>query len=191
MPDPAPLKQARLFIGLWPEPSVREALAREAGRLHGILGGRMTRPGTIHLTLAFIGDLDRTRIPQLVSALAGVRSPRFDILFDRARCWHHNRIGFVAPSVTPSEVLELVTQLEAVLDGLAIPFDRRPYQAHITLVRKADCPKGIPAQGRDSISPEWGDLLPIKWSAENFVLVESVLSSSGADYRIVERFPLS
>jgi 2'-5' RNA ligase len=190
MPDSEDLKPARLFVGLWPTAAVRERLAAEARRLHKALGGRQTRPGTIHLTLVFIGDLERTRLPELVAALTEVRQSRFEIVFDQARCWAHNRIAYLAPAQPPNTLFDLVAELESVLARLAVPFDRRPYKAHITLIRKANCQKGIPALGRDSVSPEWGGFAPIRWSAEDFVLVESVLSPDGADYRIVERFPL-
>jgi 2'-5' RNA ligase len=151
----------------------------------------MTRPETLHLTLVFIGDLARERLPELVAALAEIRVSQFVALFDRAHCWRHNRIGFLASTTPPEPLLELVSQIESALDRLAIPFDRRPYKPHVTLIRKAACEKGIPAQNRDSASPEWAHIAPISWSAEDFVLVESALTSAGPAYCTVERFPLS
>lgn len=190
MPDSEGLKPARLFIGLWPAASVRQRLAEEGRRLHKALGGKQTHPDTIHLTLVFIGDLARDRLPELTDALAGIRTEGFELAFDLARCWSRNGIGFVAPAQPPEALFKLVAELESAVGRLGITFDRRPYKPHITLIRKADCPKGIPAQGRDSASPGWGDIVPIRWSAKTFELVESELSSAGAAYRIVERFPL-
>lgn len=191
MPDPGKLTTARLFVGLWPPDEVRGQLLKVGKQMHAALAGRLTRAETIHLTLAFIGNLDRARVPELVDGLAGIRMPGFELLFDQARCWNHNKIGYLSPSTSPQALFDLVCELEAALDRLSVPFDRRPYKPHITLIRKAECPKRIPAEGRDSVSPGWGDFVPIRWSAEDFVLVESVLSSSGAAYRVVARIPLS
>ncbi len=191
MSDPEALKPARLFIGLWPGPPLRKRLAEEGRRLHTVLGGRLTRAETIHLTLVFIGNLERALIPGLMSELDSLRQVRFEIVFDQARCWSHNRIGYLSPSHAPEAMFRLVSELESALGRLAIPFDRRPYKPHVTLIRKANCPKGNPAQGRVPVSPEWGDVEPITWSADAFVLVESLLTSSGAAYRIIGRFSLS
>lgn len=191
MPDRDGLKTSRVFLALWPDDSVRNRLAAQGRRLHKSLTGKLTRPETIHLTLAFIGPLAVDRQKSLCEALLSVSVPRFEVVFDRAECWSHNRIGFVAPTEIPSNLFDLVGGLEKTLDKLGITYDRRPYKPHITLIRKANCPKKNPAGGRVPVSPEWGDFAPIKWSADNFVLVESVLSAEGSNYRLVERFALS
>lgn len=189
MPDPADLKPARLFFALWPDEAVRTRLAEEAGRLHEGLAGRITRTETVHLTLVFIGDLARDRIPGLIERLDAVDAAAFTIDFDRADCWEHNRIAFLTASRPPDALYGLVAQLEQALADLAIPFDRRPYKPHITLLRKARCPNRNPAAGRVSESPEWGDFEPITWSAEGFVLVESVSTPEGIRYDVLRSFP--
>lgn len=190
MPDPGPLKPARLFLALWPEAPVQQRLAEETRRLHKALGGKPTRPETVHLTLVFIGDLARDRIPALQERLAHIQAAAFRVEFDRADCWRHNRIAFLAPSRPPESLLDLVATLEMSLGELAIPFDRRPYAPHITLLRKALCPKENPAGGRVSDTPEWGDFRPIVWSAGNFVLVESVPTPTGVRYDLLGRYAL-
>lgn len=190
MPDRAELKPARVFLALWPEALIRDRLAETGQRLHKFMPGRLTRPETIHLTLVFIGDLGRDRIPELIDKLGKVEAPSFRIDFDRADCWRHNRVAYLAPSRPPEALFRLVAGLESVLDDLAIPFDRRSYQPHVTLVRKAACPKANPAVGRVSDSPEWGDIRPIMWSAGCFVLVESVPIPVGVRYDKLGSFSL-
>jgi 2'-5' RNA ligase len=191
MPDREGLNPARIFLALWPDPAVRKLLEEEGRRLHGRLSGRLSRPETLHLTMVFIGDLPRERLPELLSALHAVLSPAFQINFDHADCWRHNRIAYLAPSQTPKALIELAATLERTLDKLTIPFDRRPYKPHITLLRKAECQTENPASGRVPVSPEWGACMPIRWSAKDFVLVESVPSGDGARYQVLGRFPLS
>ncbi|MDR3395810.1 MAG: RNA 2',3'-cyclic phosphodiesterase [Parasulfuritortus sp.] len=191
MPDHEGLNPARVFLALWPDHAVQKRLAEEGGRLHSHLAGRLSRPDTLHLTLVFIGNLARARLPELREALRSLASPGFQIDFDRADCWRHNRIVYLAPGKPPDVLYMLVASLEKTLDALAIPFDRRPYCPHVTLLRKAECQKGNPAIGRVPDSPEWGDFAPIKWSARDFVLVESVSSTDGTRYQVLDRFLLS
>ena len=190
MPDRAGLRPARVFLALWPDRAVRDEMAEAGRRLHRSLSGRLTRPETIHLTLVFIGDLGRQRLPELLERLDAVAAPSFRVEFDRADCWRHNKIAYLAPSRPPDALFSLVARLESLLDDLAIAFDRRPYRPHVSLIRKAVCPKANPASGRVPESPEWDDLRPIMWSAKRFVLVESVPIPEGVRYDELGSFGL-
>lgn len=167
-----------MFFALWPDAAVRDALDRLAGELHRLRGGRRTRADTLHLTLVFVGNLPRERLPALQAAAAGIQAPAFTLTLDRTDCWPHNRIAHATASQTPAALLDLVAALEQGLDGLGIPFDHRPYKAHVTLLRKADCRRADPP------------IAPIAWHAREFVLVESALSAEGARYAILGRYPL-
>ncbi len=130
---------ARVFFALWPDEPVRAELDRIAAELHRLRGGRRARSETIHLTLVFVGNVPRTTLPALQAAAAEIRLPAFELVLDQAECWRHNRIACVTTSQPPAALIELVTGLEGTLDRLGIPFDRRPYKPHVTLVRNADC----------------------------------------------------
>lgn len=186
MPDPEALRPARIFLALWPDAGTRDRLAHESRRLHQVWGGRMTRPETIHLTLVFIGNLARDRLPVLIEALRGVSAPAFETVFDRAGCWTHNRIGFLSASPPPQTLSDLVAGLEGRLARLGIAFDRRPYKPHVTLLRNAKCES--PAESRASGAD---DFTAITWAAREFVLVESASGPRGAAYHSLARFPLS
>ena len=47
----------RIFFALWPEPGVARQLDALAGAAHAVCGGRRMRRDTLHLTLAFLGDV--------------------------------------------------------------------------------------------------------------------------------------
>lgn len=183
MPDRADLTphapdQARIFFALWPDERVRGELDRVAARLHRLRGGRRTRAETIHLTLLFVGNLPRSTVPVLQDAAADIRLPAFEMVFDRAECWRHNRIAFMTTSQPPQALTDLVTGLEGTLDRLGIAYDRRPYKPHVTLVRNADCRPVAPATQ------------PIRWPVPEFLLVESRLSQEGAQYLRLGGYPL-
>jgi 2'-5' RNA ligase len=168
----------REFFALWPEPALRTRLASIAAGLHAGLGGRITRPDTLHLTLVFIGEVDEERQPTLLEVAAGAGAPAFEVFFDRLHCWHHNRIAHLAASQTPAALADLVRQLEHGLDAVGIARDKRPYVPHITLLRQADCAKLKPAP------------MALAWPARDFVLVKSNSRPGGVRYEELGRWPL-
>ena len=134
---------------------------------------------TIHLTLAFLGDVEPERIGDLLALAGEIRSPVFGLNLTRFGWWPHNRIVWAAPEETPAEMTLLVDALRASLLGAGFRFDTKPFVPHVTLLRKADCRnKPLPA----------GE---IEWRAGDFVLVRSVTGAGGAAYEVLGRWPLS
>jgi 2'-5' RNA ligase len=190
-PEPLP-ETARVFFALWPDSTLQASLAKEAMCLHERLGGRRTRTETIHLTLLFVGAYPRAGLPELIAAARRLRVPDFELVFDEADCWRHNRIAFLGARESPQSLLDLVAGLEGVARGLGIAFDRRPYKPHITLLRHARCTQKSPAEGRAYVERiQIPAPAPQHWRAGAFTLMESRLDPSGASYTMLERFPLS
>ena len=154
-----------------------EALHAWARTVHDDSGGRVTRIETIHLTLAFLGDVAQERLPILKSL--PVKGGKFVLPIDTARYWKHNQIVWVGPSAIPPALAEAAASLESVLKKNQFRTEERPYAAHITLIRKARAPQSIPA------------LPAITWPASEAVLVRSQLSGKGSRYEVLQRYPLS
>ncbi len=135
------------------------------------------RRDNLHLTLVFLGDVAREKIPQL-EAVAGHRNGAgFGLEFGTTGYWRHNRIVWAAPHATPEPMHGLVTALEQALDRAGFNFDRRPYAPHITLIRDARAPAVLPP-------------LAFDWPVGDFALVESARSAQGAAYRVLVSWPL-
>lgn len=171
----------RLFFALWPDERLRRVLNREAGRLHESWGGRRMHADNLHVTLVFLGDVPDAR-RDAVREAAVVHVPGFELVFDRARCWRHNRVGHLAASRLPPALTELVRALETGLHGRGFTLERRPYVPHVTLLRDTRCDECAPP-GDETIPGA-----PLIWRARDFVLVESV---RGVGYRVIERWPLT
>lgn len=178
---------ARVFFALWPEERIRKALVKATGAMHERHGGRPTRPDTLHLTLVFVGQVESRRIPDLLEMAGAIRVEGFETSFDKAECWCHNHIGCLGAHERPNNLLALVKAIESGLAALEIPYDRRPYRPHITLVRKADCGGEAGSAGTEMKNPALG---PIRWPARDFVLVKSSLRPDGARYEELGRWPL-
>lgn len=135
-------------------------------------------PETLHLTLAFLGDVAEGRIPALLDALDRVVGKRCHLSLDRVGYWSHNQIVWVGCTEVPALLLELVQHLQDVLDCLGLPRDHRPFFPHVTLLRRAR------AQLRAS------GLEPIPWQVMDFALIASEECSDGARYRSMRRWKL-
>lgn len=169
---------ARVFFALWPPPAVRESLAGIARDVRAACGGRATQREKIHLTLFFVGEVERIRIARLLAAAAAVRSASFELAIDRLGYFRRARIAW-AGAACPPALASLVAQLTTNLAAEGIEGEDRPYVPHITLAREA--PR---KPARTSIDP-------VIWPASDFVLVESGRRAGGSAYEILEAFPLT
>lgn len=166
-----------MFFALWPDAGVRDQLMRQGLEMHHLLGGKLTREESVHLTLVFLGGVLLERLPDLQARAASVRFEPFALPIERAGCWRHNNIAWVGPNQTPATLVTLVADLEQALVEEGFRFDRRPYAAHITLLRKARC------------VPMDSGLAAFDWNVSEFVLVRSHSSSEGSRYVVVGRWP--
>ncbi|MGZ8153871.1 MAG: RNA 2',3'-cyclic phosphodiesterase [Burkholderiales bacterium] len=154
---------ARLFFALWPEVRVRDALASLAHDVQVECGGRATPAEKIHLTLFFVGQVERDRIAELERIGAAVRAAPFELVFDQVGYFRHNRIAWAGAACPPS-LGALAAKLRENLSSERDNAEDRPYVPHVTLVRDAlrkPASRSVPA---------------VSWRTHDFVLVESVMS---------------
>ena len=157
----------RLFFALWPSPDTAEALARWAEAFEG----RAIPAEKIHLTLAFLGGVEAGKA---IAAARRVRAASFELPIDGAKYVRGNEMVWVGPKEMPEGLRALVERLHFVLYKAEFILERRPFAAHVTLLRKAPRPKVMAPLPR------------LEWPVREFALVNSV----GGAYRDVERFPL-
>lgn len=138
------------------------------------------RGETLHTTLVFVGELERSRLEALQLAAQEVDGERFALCFDEARYWGHNHIAYAAPRHVPQQLARLVGALEQRLARHHFKFDRREYKPHVTLLRNA--------QWSDTPLPE---MRRVCWQARDFALLQSVQQDGVASYRVLARFPLA
>ncbi|MDP2795185.1 MAG: RNA 2',3'-cyclic phosphodiesterase [Sulfurisoma sp.] len=172
----------RLFFALWPDAAVAAALYAAARQAHRTCGGRLTRRDTLHMTLAFLGDVAAARLDQALAAAekvgAGDTAPCV-LTIDRIECWRHNHIVWAGGSRMPAELPALADALAAALRERGFRIESRPFVAHATLLRQAYCAAGLALAA------------PFAWPVGDFVLAESKLGGAGASYDILGRWPLS
>lgn len=174
MPD-----TARLFFALWPDDAVRAALARLARSLHKECAGRMIPAHNIHLTLIFLGNVAKGRIPDLHALAAAIAAPPIDLTIDALDYWRHNRIVWAGALECPQALQVLVAQLSRALPRAGFRCEDRPYAPHITLLRDA---RRAPAAKATA---------GIVWRAGEFALVQSLHRNAAVAYEVIAHWPLA
>lgn len=151
----------------------------------GVAGARWQSDDQLHLTLRFIGEVDRHQAQDIAAALGRVHAAPFRLtlatpgVFDR-----HGFVDSLWVGVTPHDAVKALNQrIEQALVRIGIAPETRAYHPHITLARmgrSAGAVDGFLARG----------LPPCRFDVAGFALYESTLGGSGADYAIVQRYQL-
>lgn len=165
----------RIFFAIWPPAGSARALAQWAREAQEKTGGKTTPEEKIHLTLAFLGESDPEKA---IAAAKRVKAKAHELPIEQARYWRENNIVWAGPRETPLPLKALFDSLSAELYREEFILERRPFAAHVTLIRKARASKSLPP------------LPDLDWPVDEFVLVRSALSSAGSSYEPLERFRL-
>lgn len=163
----------RLFFALWPDDTLRRQLAGLAEDIGSRVTGRIVAEDNLHITLVFLGALNSARRQCAEEVAAAIRCERFTLTLDRTGYWSTPRILWAGSMQTPEALQSLVSALQTGLANCGIPLETRPYQPHLTLMRKVVRRPAAAAIG------------PMDWRVQRFCLVESVSGSKGVSYRVL------
>ncbi len=127
----------RLFIAIRLDDNIRDALAAVQTQLRaGRVGGNYTKTDNLHLTLAFIGEYgDPDRVLDAMRSVPfepiPLRLEGFGSFGDLYWCGLARQDGLTA----------CARRLRRALAEAGIPFDRKRFSPHITLLRRAEFDK--------------------------------------------------
>jgi 2'-5' RNA ligase len=174
----------RLFVAIRPPEPVREKLLGMMGGVHDL---RWQNDNQLHLTLRFIGEVDRPRADDIAAELGRVRFDRFSIALHGVGKFEKRRQGALWAGVQPKDSLKsLAAKVERACQAAGVEPEQRAYRPHITLARwKGGAP------GVDRFLERHGGLTSDPWEVREFILFESRLGQSGAHYEPVEHYRLS
>jgi RNA 2',3'-cyclic 3'-phosphodiesterase len=147
-----------------------------------------------HLTLRFLGELDPTVVPAVVTALraAAKREVPFGLTLDGIGAFPSRaapRVVWVGVSDGRDDVVRLANEISDALVPIGVVPDPPTFVPHVTLFRVRSPADRHRARGLlDGLVPSPS---PRRVRVTEFVLLESVLTAGGAVHRPVERFPLS
>lgn len=124
----------RLFIAINFNEKILDALTgfQEEMKIHGVKGN-FTKRENLHLTLAFIGDYGNP--DKVLDAMEQVSFEPFDISLSGVGSY--GDLFWVGLSENP-KLNAYVKRLRKELAERGIPFDRKRFSPHITLIRRAE-----------------------------------------------------
>lgn len=172
----------RLFVALRPPEEVLDMLidAMEGADL------RWQDEDQLHLTLRFIGEVERPLANDLVAALGGVTFAPFELAVAGVGRFDHGRRGALWAGVSPKEAVKaLAAKVERACQSAGLEPERRAYHPHITLARWSG---GKPRL--EAWLERYSGLRCDPWAVREFVLYESRLGQGGAHYERIASFPL-
>lgn len=174
----------RLFVALRPPAAIRAQLLACMG---GVPGARWQDDDQLHLTLRFIGKVDRHVAADIAAALGGVYHPPFDLALSGVGTFDRKgRIDTLWAGVHPhDEVAALHRKIDQAMVRIGLDAEERAFQPHITLARFT--------RGTDDLSgfaTLHGGLSSEPFAVTHFGLFESTLGGEGARYDLIERYVL-
>lgn len=174
----------RLFVAIRPPAAVREPLL---DLMEGVRGARWQDEEQLHLTLRFVGEVDRHQAEDVAAALGTIHHPRFEIAlagigsFDRRGQPTHLWVG-----VAPHDPLKtLHNKVDQALAHAGVEPDRRAYLPHITIARLNRATGPV-----DALLAAHGGITSAPFMVDDFRLYESDLAADGAIYSVIQRYPL-
>jgi 2'-5' RNA ligase len=132
----------RLFIAVNFDDSIKSRLLDLQGLIKNqSIRGNFSRPENLHLTLVFIGETPSALVPTIISVIRNIPANQkvFSVTLSNTGCFRHSGKELWWIGAEGKEVGALVKLRLHICDGLeaaSVPFDKRPFNAHITLGRE-------------------------------------------------------
>lgn len=193
----------RLFVALDIDQEIRYRLASFMSHMHALAPAvRWVQPDSLHVTLKFIGERPDASVKDVENALRGIHAKPFQLSFRGAGFFPTEKSArvFWIRIEADAALTDLAAQIERSLVPIGIEPEKRAFSPHLTLARagngsgspgrqKGDRPNrrfaALQAKLSTIPSPDFGTM-----NAAEFFLYRSQLSSRGAQYTKIARFPL-
>jgi 2'-5' RNA ligase len=143
----------------------------------------------IHLTLKFIGDIDDSKVPEILKSISFVENyqsfnfnlTRFGFFFN------NNKPKILWIGLSENErLITLVNTLNSKLSEISIPVDKRKFKSHLTILRiKNNFPQNLIDKFKNFNIPE------TLFTSGKISLVKSELLSKGSKHTTFKNFELN
>lgn len=177
----------RLFVALPIPAHITELLAKWMQTYKEELSFRKwTNPQDYHITLQFLGDVEREAVEALQAALRGIKAESIPLSLHGAGIFGQPKAPRVLWAAVAGQLAELTALHKAVVQATsALGFvpEERPYSPHITLARRFS--------GSSEMKRELLELAPLgeTWEADRFVLMKTNMNHSPM-YEIIDEYML-
>ena len=175
----------RLFVAIRPPEEIRDLLIDAMDESPTL---RWVSDDNLHLTLRFIGEVERPLANDIAAALERLRFERFALQIAGIGRFDRRNGGALWAGVEPRQpVTELAAKVERACQSAGLEPERRAFHPHITLARWSRRDEGA----ADSFVRRNSHLASNPFEVADFTLFQSHLSRHGAHYAEVATYPLS
>jgi len=167
----------RLFTAIEIPESFHEELA---SLQEGVAGVHWTLEEHFHLTLRFIGDLDRRTAEDADDALASIAAKPFPVTLSGVGTFGDPPRVLWAGVERSERLMHLVEKVDSALTRARVPFEARKYAPHVTLGRSRG---PMPHHLADWLKRH-GTFRTEAFLVSHFCLYSSVRTHQGSDYTV-------
>ncbi|MES2096882.1 MAG: RNA 2',3'-cyclic phosphodiesterase [Pseudomonadota bacterium] len=177
----------RLFVALRPPRPVRAQLMTA---MEGVANARWQDDDQLHITVRYIGEVERPVAEDVAIALSQIHAPAPDVAIRGVGVFEKNgRIDTLWAGVSPPDaLLALHRKVDSALVRIGLEPERRAYVPHITLARMPRSTGFGP--GVDRWRADQALLSSDPFGLDTLILYESLLTRGGAVYQSIARWPL-
>jgi RNA 2',3'-cyclic 3'-phosphodiesterase len=174
----------RLFVAIRPPEDVRDLLL---DAMDDSTDFRWQDEEQLHLTLRFVGEVERPVADDPTAELARIRAPPFELRVAGTGRFEQRSSGALWAGVEPRAlVAALAAKVERACLAVGLDPERRAFHPHITLARW----KGRRGHEIARFLERTRGLSSEPFEVTDFILFESRLSRHGAHYHEAARFEL-
>lgn len=174
----------RLFVALRPPQAIRALLLE---KMQGLAAVRWQTDDQLHITLRFIGEVDRHQAEDIAAALGSLYAPppelRLNGVGSFEKSGHPNALWAGVSPAAPLEALH--RKINQSLLRVGISPEARAYLPHITMARM-----GRTSGPLDGFLAVNAHLSSPSFRCEHAILYESQMGHGGSQYHPIARFPL-
>jgi 2'-5' RNA ligase len=173
----------RLFVAIRPPEPIRDLLIDAMDESPDF---RWQNDDQLHLTLRFIGEVDRPTGDELALELGRIRFETFAARINGVGKFEQRSAGTLWAGVEPKEpIAALAAKIERVCQKTGLEPERRAFHPHVTLARW----KGRRSRELAQFLESRRGLVSGRFNVDAFILFESHLSRHGAHYEEIARYP--
>ncbi|MBW6392985.1 RNA 2',3'-cyclic phosphodiesterase [Billgrantia antri] len=162
----------RLFLALVPPPELRGRLGELAEIAHARCGGRRMPDESLHLTLAFLGEVAEAQASELAEWVQGMTIEPGEWRLDRWGGFRRPGIVWVGGRERSPTLAHLQGRLWGSLESLGLGTRPTRFIPHVTLLRRASV-----------VDLEHFPSIDLLWSYNQLELIQSSVDERGARYR--------
>ena len=174
----------RLFVAIRPPEHIRDLLI---DAMDDSPEFRWQNDEQLHLTLRFVGEVERPLADDLADALGRLHAAKFELQISDVGRFEQRNSGALWAGVEPkAPAAALAGKVERLCQSVGLEPERRAFHPHITLARW----KGRRSREVQAYLEAHRGLSSEPFTVDDFMLFESRLSRHGAQYEPVETYAL-